>query len=854
MANNRFTDRNNTEENAELDFDQMLLNIMQSEYPEDPVYSQGLLTQEQMNMAAAEDAYGPLGVDPAELGSPAPRNDRGVVNVSIGVAQHIQYELDKTYPSVDEDTIDELLDDEFEFFVDDATQPVPATSGEFLINTEIELNPPDFHDAYITRGPSELQNRANEIGDQEEAVRSTFCVYYIDNDIAYPIPNYKTLEVMLVERGKTYSAIREATQEDRVRYDMTLEGNFVGDQTPSNEPNPIEEFQFRQMIDRTVDWSPRVRYDSGYRPNAPFLRDPGDYVVPVQDNGSAGPSSVRYTPGNEFSLNGQDYIGYYHIDGDQYYPGDPLTEAQIEQGVELAPLRVVKPLYSVRYSPPVFLRQTFRERLREKFEGKMIIAAWPKPYNAQAVNSIPAVTTEGLPFEIADDANETDDLSTLVRMMVNGYWKQVTSERVFRLYASINNFDLSTYQPNPNLSTNTGFDPDVNLEGEFGYINVLVNNGGITSLAAAPLLGDDNRDNDYPTWNAFPHIVDVDELDPAEYRLYLDAYSNGGAPFDNEILTPYEPRGSVAYYSRGRLLELQGQAQAQENFDQIKDQLYELWPVLANRAAELQILFDAQPPNFSNYIDTQLMAGDMYRLVYTAGGGKWEYVKKKAGDLKVKDSSDNLLNVIDRSSRIKSNLDQYDLTDPGRYKWCAPIFNDDIEPARPWTSNKIRYGNDINQYIADLLTYTQLTSDYQGPDGDYFSLKDRATQIDGSLINVKQQLQDISIVLSEMNYLLITATDVEDLQTAYDTFLQFQNFMNEVGEQALLDANDLRLSIDRKLVFHVNEMYKMIQYVRRSVHDNIGNKRKFGIRCPENVKTIIKKYIPGANLDNYLPE
>ena len=853
MAINRYTERVNTEQNTDSSFDvnQALLNIMQSEFPDDPIYSQGLLTQQQ-SLDAASQA---LTANPAELGPEAVRNDRGVVNISTSITQHVKYTLDKTYPSVDEDTIDELLDDEFEFFVDDATQPVPATSGEFLINAEIELNPPDFHDAYITRGPSELQRRANELGDQEEAVRSTFCVYYIDNDIAYPIPNYKTLEVMLVERGKTYSAIREATEEDRVNYDMTLEGNFVGDQTPTNDPNPIEEFQFRQMIDRTIDWTPRVRYDSGYRPQAPFLRDPGDYVVPNTDNGANGPSSLRYSPGNEFSLNGQDFIGYYHINGSEYIQGQPLSDSLIDQGVDPVTLRVVKPLYTVRYAPPVFLRQTIRERLRDKFEGKMVIAAWPKPYNAQAVNSIPTVTTEGLPFEIANDPNETDDLSTLVRMMINGYWKQVTSETVFRLYASINNYDISTYQQNTNASAASGFGPDVNLEGEFGYINVLVNNGGITSLAAAPLLGDDNRDNDDPTWNSFPHIVDVDELDPAEYQLYLDAFSNGGAPFDNPILAPYEPRGSVAYYSKGRLLELQTQAQAQASFDQLKDQLYELWPVLANRAAELQILLDAQPPNFSNYINSQLLAGDMYRIVYTAGGGKWEYVKKKAGNLKVKDSSDNLLNIIDRSVRIKANLDQFSLTNPARYKWAAPVNNNnEIASTNAWNNNNVRYGNNINDYIENLLTLTSLTAAFQGPAGDYNSLASRATVIDNNLIDVKLQLQAIAQVLSEMNYLLITANSLDDLQNAYDTFIEFQNFMNDVGEQALLDANELRLAVNGKVKFHINEMYKMIQYTRQSVHNNIGNKRKFGIRCPENVKSIIKKYIPGANLDNYLPQ
>ena len=32
--------------------------------------------------------------------------------------------------------------------------------------------------------------------------------------MARPVPNYKTLEVMLVERGKTYETITEATPEE----------------------------------------------------------------------------------------------------------------------------------------------------------------------------------------------------------------------------------------------------------------------------------------------------------------------------------------------------------------------------------------------------------------------------------------------------------------------------------------------------------------------------------------------------------------------------------------------------------------------------------------------------------------
>ena len=68
----------------------------------------------------------------------------------------------------------------------------------------------------------------------EDGVSNIFCVFFIQNGTAYPIPNYKTLEVMLVERGKTYQIIDEATPDQIKDFDLLLEISKFGSNTFSS--------------------------------------------------------------------------------------------------------------------------------------------------------------------------------------------------------------------------------------------------------------------------------------------------------------------------------------------------------------------------------------------------------------------------------------------------------------------------------------------------------------------------------------------------------------------------------------------------------------------------------------------
>jgi hypothetical protein len=475
MATNRFTQR---QENIQTYNEQeMLLNILRSEFPDDPLYSKGVLSPTQLQVTAFTPTFA---INRAYSDVMyAKRNDKNTLDLYSGVTEYTEYKVDKAIPTIDENSLDDLLDDEWSYFLKEGALRQPTVSGIFVIPAEQQLNPSDYHDAYITRGPEQLNNVLADSDPNDSITSQIFCVYYINNDVAYPIPNYKTLEVMLVERGLTYDTITEASSDQLKQFDMVFDGKFEGDQTPNTAADPIEEFNFRKLPDRTAEWSLKVRYDSGYKPKSPFVRDPGDYLKPA-----------NYT-GNGTS--------------DLFIELDPLD----------------------RYFDLVFQRQTYKETLRERYEGKMVIRAWPVPYTDTLISN-------------GTELAASDDLVYDVRMMINGYWKQVTDLNVFRIYATLNNYNISTLDV---LSENTITYTNPFLYGSNGIVNLLVESAGISPLQV---------NDDDPIWNDFPHIIEVDRLDLLEYQQYIDYYSNGRMPFEIEHLKPYEPAGSILYYSQER--------------------------------------------------------------------------------------------------------------------------------------------------------------------------------------------------------------------------------------------------------------------------------------------------------------
>jgi len=142
----------------------------------------------------------------------------------IDRSKYKQYKLNQTKESG-------KIDSAFDYFID-TNAVVELIEDEFISNVKLSG---DYHDMMLKE-------------DIEIAFQST------ENDPVI-IPNYETLEVMLVERGLTYDAIRVQTNID----------NFIYNNLYS-------------LNDRSEEYSNVIRFESGYRPAFPFFRDPGDHI------------------------------------------------------------------------------------------------------------------------------------------------------------------------------------------------------------------------------------------------------------------------------------------------------------------------------------------------------------------------------------------------------------------------------------------------------------------------------------------------------------------------------------------------------------------------------------------------
>lgn len=254
------------------------------------------------------------------------------------------------------------------------------------------------------------------------------------------------------------------------------------------------------------------------------------------------------------------------------------------------------------YFDLVFQKQSYLEKLRAKFEGKMIILAWPKPYNAYNVGG----------FDLDTDDLLTNDKIFWVRMMINGFWKQVVDTKVFRTYAALNGYDIGKLSVSDDEAL-TDIEKWKLLYGEKGLINLLVEAGGITVLA------DDGINS--PVWNDFAHIVEADRLDFCEYKEYLDHYNNGGAPFEIEILKPYEPAGSIAYYLPTRLMSLSEQVQLQSELSALRRQIEEQWPKLAARVEQVAAIIESLSTSYVSRLNDRLLSDSELFKIFVCKDG-----------------------------------------------------------------------------------------------------------------------------------------------------------------------------------------------------------------------------------------
>jgi len=602
--------------------------------------------------------------------------------------------------------------------------------------------------------------------DDEVDFSDVFCVFYIHNGLARPIPNYKTLEVMLVEKGLKYDVITEGTKDQIKEFDLILDGKDSTDDydkyenpTPGEgdddeERTPLDEYMERAMADRSNEWDYFVRFRSGYRPMFPFKRDPGDYVKP---------ESLRLEDGRVPSLNNPEDEGPSPAQGGtvmqrnqelvEAQPGldeedrtreelsreerrrrrrerrrrrrrrrrrgnnpeqgtlqsleageqDPQT-GEYTDGPDASANIPPRPAFEFRddllhqfdpddmYYDTVFLRQTLREQMREKFEGNMVIARWPAPY-------LEIDPETGLPYEpparAAQESDEkvtrstpiiSDDWVLGTRIMVMGHWKQVRSNPALRLYAIKRGVDMKEYEPqtpiviNGNqLSFEEAAEAGMGRYGAQGLIQLLVQGGAINVL-------EHENDDPHPVWELFPHIVEAETdgtvgFDLAEYVEYLDYWSNGGLPFEQEHLAPFEPPGSMKYYDQDKLAVYAEQALMQEQIDAVKDQINEIFPALSAEVQDMKTAFDSLPTNYVDYANRLLGEnGPLYKIMISRKG-QWKYVKrkgrKKKKKIKTKVSEKNLFKCIKKAGRFRTRLKEKEENDiVKKYKWMKTVARD----------------------------------------------------------------------------------------------------------------------------------------------------------------------------------
>ena len=267
-----------------------------------------------------------------------------------------------------------------------------------------------------------------------------------------------------------------------------------------------------------------------------------------------------------------------------------------------------------------------------------------------------------------------------------GHWKQVRSNPALRLYAIKRGVDMKEYEPDTplvigdeQLSFEEAYEAGEGRYGSTGLIQLLVQGGAITVL-------EHEDDDPHPVWQLFPHIVEAETdgivgFDLAEYVEYLDYWSNGGLPFEQEHLRPFEPPGSMKYYDTDKFQVYAEQALMQEQIDEVKDQINELFPALSSEIEQMKIAFESLPLNYVAYTN-KLLGGDgpLYRVMI-ARNGKWKYVKrkgrKKKKKTKTKVSEKNLFKMIKKAGRFRTRLKEDEENKiVKKYKWMRTVARD----------------------------------------------------------------------------------------------------------------------------------------------------------------------------------
>jgi hypothetical protein len=554
------------------DFDAFLLDYMRQLYPDLPGYQKGELL------------YAPISIATTINTTPEVTSTDNVYLVETnsdqegfeaqGAVKLTQTDLRQIKPST-RNEVDDLIDDTFDYFSEEevdeeVVEVVEPENDVFLAISSPELS--DLHDQYLRYGPSAgVGINAN-----------TQLVLYIDQGQPRPIPNYETLEVMLVERQIGYESIRTITDDEIDLYGLYKE------QTPENPYYgaliSAEGYSLNKMADRYAEWNLDIRFKSGYRPVLPFVRDPGDY----------------------YDENGLNDLGT---------PYDPL----------------------------VYDEQSAVEKMREKYEGKMVI------YNVTygTVNDVPNTI-------VGADINSA-------RIMTYGYWKLPIELETYRAYNEYN--EIGVTPPTENWHINW-------LDG-FNKANFLT-----------PFQGQDG--GFVSGWNDFPHIAGANTLDVAEYTEYYD--SVGGNVFEKEYLQPYEPPGSVQYYSAAVGQQLQAEAlEALNELDEqvaLQQQLDSLKETLRTDASNLKTTISSAissiNTDFNDYSQVTYMRSRATTLAtdlqYFWHGtyDHWKLYKRSFGKDRDKGKSKGFFRLVEEEMKNSHQKDVvFAYTDSLQYFNCA---------------------------------------------------------------------------------------------------------------------------------------------------------------------------------------
>jgi len=193
------------------------------------------------------------------------RNDKGVLILDEEAPDAVtNYALGLTR-LVTGDITDEILDREFDFFEpEDAPDADEGLSDSNLFYATAFEG--DWHEIWLRK---ELPMGS----DGYSTGANTFECFYVEDGVYRNIPDWKTLEVMLSERGQTYENVIRLGKREEIDQEWRRPSGAVGDYV---------------LPSRASEWSQYTKANAGYEPTAPFTRDPVDYAIYETDGTFSG--------------------------------------------------------------------------------------------------------------------------------------------------------------------------------------------------------------------------------------------------------------------------------------------------------------------------------------------------------------------------------------------------------------------------------------------------------------------------------------------------------------------------------------------------------------------------------------